>query len=50
MSIWIILNIFFAWVCLKWARRDFENGHNVMGWINIVLSAWNAATAANQIL
>jgi hypothetical protein len=49
MSIWFVLNVFFAWIMLKWARRDFENGHNGLGWMNIVFSAWNAAAAANAI-
>jgi hypothetical protein len=50
MSIWVALNIFLAWLMLKWARQDFEAGHNAMGWANIVFSAWNAAAAANAIL
>jgi hypothetical protein len=49
MSIWVVLNILFAWIMLKWARKDFENGHNGMGWFNIFFSAWNAASAANAI-
>lgn len=50
MSGWFILNIFIAWLMLKWARRDFEAGHNGLGWMNIFFSAWNAAAAANAIL
>ncbi len=50
MSIWVVLNIFLAWLMLKWAKRDFEEGHNAMGWINIFFSAWNAAAAANALL
>lgn len=50
MSGWFILNIFIAWLMLKWTRRDFEAGHNKMGWFNIFFSAWNAAAAANAIL
>lgn len=50
MSVWVILNIFLAWLLLKWARRDFEAGYNGLGWMNIVFSAWNAAAAANSIL
>jgi hypothetical protein len=49
MSVWVVLNIFFAWLMLKWAKRDFDNGHNTLGWMNIVFSAWNAAAAANAI-
>lgn len=49
MSIWFFLNVFFAWLMLKQARQDFENGRPVMGWIGIAISAWNAATAANYI-
>lgn len=50
MSFWVALNIFFAWLMLKWAKADFENGRNGLGWMNIVFSAWNAAAAANAIL
>jgi hypothetical protein len=49
MSGWVILNIFLAWLMLKWAKRDFENGNNTLGWVNIFFSAWNAAAAANAI-
>jgi hypothetical protein len=49
MSIWFFLNVFFAWLMIVWARKDFENGRPAMGWISIVLSAWNAATAATYI-
>jgi hypothetical protein len=49
MSFWVIFNIFFAWIMLKWAKRDFENGRNELGWLNIVFSAWNAAAAASAI-
>ena len=49
MSFWVVLNIFFAWFMLKWAKRDFENGRNGLGWMNLVFSAWNAAAAANVI-
>lgn len=49
MSIWVLLNIIFAWVLWTWAKRDFEKGHNGLGWMNIVFSAWNAAAAANRI-
>ena len=50
MSFWVVLNIIFARVMLKWAKRDFENGHNGLGWMNIVFSALNAAAAANALL
>lgn len=49
MSLWVVFNIFFAWLMLKWAKRDFEEGHNKLGWMNIVFSAWNAAAAASAI-
>lgn len=49
MSIWVLLNIFLAWLMWKWAQRDFEAGNNKLGWMNIVFSAWNAAAAANVI-
>ena len=49
MSFWVVLNIFFAWLMLKWAKADFENGRNGLGWMNIVFSAFNAAAAANAI-
>jgi len=49
MSAWVILNIFLAWLMLKWAMRDFEAGRNGLGWTSIVFSAWNAAAAANAI-
>jgi hypothetical protein len=50
MDIWVGLNIFLSWLFMIWARRDFENGYNGLGWLNIFFSAWNAAAAANAIL
>ncbi len=50
MNAWVIVNIFLAWLMWKWAERDFENGHNKLGWMNIFFTAWNAAAAANAIL
>lgn len=46
---WVALNIFMAWLMLKWAKRDFEDGHDVLGWFNIFFSALNAASAASTI-
>jgi len=50
MSIWVLINIILVWFCWDWAKRDFENGKNTLGWINIFFSAWNAAAAANALL
>lgn len=49
MSFWVALNILLAWLLWTWAMRDFENGHNKLGWANVVFSAWNAAAAASAI-
>ena len=49
MNAWTIVNILVAWLLWTWAQRDFEAGHNKLGWFNIFFSAWNAAAAANAI-
>lgn len=45
-----IINLIFSYMTWKWAQRDFENGHNSLGWINIFVSAMNAAAFASYIL
>ena len=50
MSIWVVINIIFAWVLWKWAQRDFDNDRPTLGWLNIFFSAWNAAAALSQII
>lgn len=49
MSVWVLINGFFAWYSLKWAQRDFDNGNSFSGWVFIVLSAWNTATVLDLI-
>lgn len=49
MSFWVALNIMLTWLMWEWAKRDFANGHNKLGWTNIAFSAWNAAAAASAI-
>lgn len=45
----LLLNVFFAIFCLKWAKDDFEKENDFMGWFWIVCSAWNTATVMNVI-
>lgn len=47
--LYVILNIFFAVLLWSWSKRDFAAGHNFLGWTSLIFSAWNAASAANQI-
>ena len=49
MSAWILINAVVMVLCWKWATRDFENGNDVMGWVNIFFSAWNGAAIASAI-
>ena len=47
---WVALfNLLFCYLTWKWAQRDFENGHNSLGWINIFVSAMNAAAFASAV-
>jgi len=49
-EIWIVLNFIFMIVLGFWAKRDFENGYNWLGWLNLFFSAWNAAAFASAVL
>lgn len=46
----ILLNIAFAVLFGKWARDYFEKDVRPMGWLYLVASAWNAASAAASII
>jgi len=46
---WLALNIVFAWLGWKWAGDEFQAGRNLMGWVYIFISAWNAAAALNVV-
>ena len=44
-----LINLALAIITWKWAKADFENGQNKLGWINIVASAVNAAAFASVV-
>ena len=47
---WVaVLNLAFSYLTWKWAKRDFENGHNTLGWINVFVSAMNAAAFTSTV-
>ena len=48
-ELFLVLNVAFAWYGLKSAKQDFEQENNVMGWIWIVVSAWNTAAFMNMV-
>lgn len=50
MSIWFYFNIIFMILTWRWAMKDFENGREKLGWVNIVISAWNGAAAASAVV
>lgn len=44
-----LINLALAIITWKWADRDFQNGNNRLGWINIFFSAMNAAAFASAV-
>lgn len=42
----LMLNAAFAALFWHWANNAFENGMDKVGWLYIVVSAWNAASVA----
>jgi hypothetical protein len=42
------LNIFFAFLMGYWALKDFENGNNKIGYVNLVFSSFNTAVVLNH--
>lgn len=44
-----LINLALAVITWKWAKVDFGNGENKLGWINIVASAVNAAAFASIV-
>jgi len=49
MSIFLILNVLLVVLFWNFATIDFKNGNNMMGWLNIFFSAWNAASFADKV-
>jgi len=48
-TLWIVFNIFLVILLWGMANGAFAEGKNIRGWINIILSAANAASVANMI-
>jgi len=46
----ILLNAIFMVLCWSWATDAFKEERNTMGWLNIFVSAWNAASIASAVL
>lgn len=44
----IAVNMFFAFLMGYWALRDFSNGDDKIGYINLVFSAVNTAVVLNH--
>ncbi len=46
----IFLNLAFMLLCGKWAMECFEDeGRQMVGWLYLFVSAWNAASLAAMI-
>jgi TRAP-type C4-dicarboxylate transport system permease small subunit len=45
----LIVDLFLTWWCWKLAEDFFESGHTTLGWMGIVLSAANFASAATIV-
>ena len=43
------INIFCSWICWKMAKEAFEAENNFLGWLGVVISAANFASALNLI-
>lgn len=46
----ILFNILFSVLFLKLAYDAFNEGNDTLGWFNIVVSAFNAAITANNLI
>lgn len=46
----IAINTFFAVVMFYLAKYDFENDRNSLGWMNLMISAYNTAVVTNYFL
>ena len=48
---WVyLINMVLVYLSWKWATEAFENGNDTAGWINIFVSAINAAAVASHFL
>ena len=43
MEFFFIINIFFVFLSLYWAKESFDRGQSGLGYMNIFISAMNAA-------
>ncbi len=45
----LILNTIFAFVYWQWSKEAFDEGRNVLGYMNLFISAMNGAAVAANI-
>jgi hypothetical protein len=45
-----VLNVIIALAAAKWAKEEFQEERNGLGWMWVVLSAFNTAAFLNVVL
>ena len=46
----VFVNLFCSWICWKMAKEAFLEKRNFIGWLGVVISAANFASALNQMV
>ena len=47
-EVFFVINIFFMLLSLYWAKESFDRGQSGLGYMNIFISAMNAAAVATH--
>ena len=48
-EVFLVINIFFTLLSLYWAKESFDRGQSGLGYMNIFISAMNAAAVLVKI-
>lgn len=46
----VFVNLFCSWICWKFAKAAFLEERHFVGWLGVVISAMNFASALSQMV